>query len=216
LHIPAEFPESTGILDIPALILGGKDAGRNRENGTKEELLYFLLIPLVQNDPTIQLWHSCLYHIQAFLQLRLFKSTCQQGWHCTGPTTAAYHLTRSKRPPHCDNYTKVLSCILWNPLMPQLQFLLTTCCQSYWHSSRHTYDHDIALQPSPDPTATIYLLHDHFRPPGLKSYSTVVPFLTIASLLAYLPALTTKFRGWIRLYLLLKSALLSPTKTRHF
>jgi len=30
-----EFPESTGILDIPALIVGGKDAGRNPENGTK-------------------------------------------------------------------------------------------------------------------------------------------------------------------------------------
>jgi len=30
-----EFPESTGILNIPALILGKKDAGRNPENGTK-------------------------------------------------------------------------------------------------------------------------------------------------------------------------------------
>jgi len=35
LNIPVEFLESSRILDIPALILGGKDAGRNPENGTK-------------------------------------------------------------------------------------------------------------------------------------------------------------------------------------
>jgi len=42
LHIPTEFPESTGILNIPALILGEKDAGRNPENGTKASNIEFL------------------------------------------------------------------------------------------------------------------------------------------------------------------------------
>jgi len=152
---------------------------------------YSMLHQPLRNDPKNHLRHYYLYHAHAPPLWQSMSST-KTKYHITGPTTA-YHPTRSKRPPHSDDYTTVLSSIPWN-LLPQLPFLLTR--QSNWNSStRNSYDHDVLPTHKSPATKAI---HDHFQTSSLKSYSKVSPYLTVASLLAYWPALTTKFRGWIR------------------
>jgi len=80
----------------------------------------------------------------------------------------------------------------WDPLT-QLQPLLLH--HSYWQRGTGNYTYDV---PTRFLTATV---HDPFQPlTRLKFYSKIVSFLNEASSLAYLPALTTKFRGWIRLW----------------
>jgi len=145
---------------------------------------------MIWNDPTIQF---CYIHA-SILQPSTTKSDHLQSTHQKewSPPITAHHPTTTNRPPHCDDYTTALSCIPWDPLT-QLQPLLLH--HSYWQRDTGTYTYDI---PTRFLTATV---HDPFQTlTRLKFYSKIVSFLNEASSLAYLPALTTKFRGWIRLW----------------
>jgi len=156
-----------------------------------QALPYCSLTQQIRNDPTIRLlsYTQNTPNLPPSTTTTSAQSQYQQGWHIIGPTTA-HHPTTTNRPPHCDDYTTALSCIPWDPLT-QLKPLLTH--HSYWHLSVYTHD---VLKPTQLLTIT---LHDPFQRSGLKFYSKLVSFLTAHSL-AYLPALTTKFRVWIRIW----------------
>jgi len=110
--------------------------------------------------------------------------------------TTRYQPTRSKRSTHCDDYTTVLSSIPWNLLPHQQQPILTPNPTGIAVDMTTKYQ---VLHTPDSSTATTCPIHED-QPSGLKSYSKIVPFVTVASSLAYLPALTTKFKGWIRIW----------------
>ena len=164
-----------------------------------------MMIQPLRNDPTIRLRHYWYqYYTQAPLlpyepnptKTDYIAPACQSGWHLNGPTAADYQPTRSKRSTHCDDYTTVLSSIPWNLLPHQQQPILTPNPTGIAVDMTTKYQ---VLHTPDSSTATTRPIHED-QPSGLKSYSKIVRFVTVASSLAYLPALTTKFKGWIRIW----------------
>jgi len=182
-----------------------------------------MMIQPLQNDPMIRLQHYWYqYYTQAPLlpyepnptKTDYIAPACQSGWHLNGPTAADYQPTWSKQPTHCDDYTTVLSSIPWNLLPHQQQPILIPNPTG------------IAVDDNQVPgTAYPWLLNCNDKPNTCWRSATWAEVLlknsTICdcSILACLP--TSPNHKIQRVdtnlaYLLLQSALFSPTKTSHF